>query len=204
MNIRVKICGITRWEDALAACDAGAWAVGFIFHPASPRFVKPEVAAEISARLPPFVLRVGVFVNEEPERINALAQVCGLDRVQLHGGEPYDTLTRLDRGGWRAISLKTEADISTAIGLPDAALLLDTHHPELKGGTGQTFDWDWAARVAAAKPVILAGGLTPQNAREAVARAAPYGLDVNSGVESSPGIKDPVKIKELFKVLKGL
>ncbi|MDH4120676.1 MAG: phosphoribosylanthranilate isomerase [Deltaproteobacteria bacterium] len=205
-SIRLKICGITRLEDALTAA-AGAHALGFIFHPASPRAVTPAQAKEIIARLPPLVVTVGVFVEQTVEEINRITEQAGVDRIQLHGNPAHNThsfnsLARLNRPAYRVFSLKNAQDVERVAGEPDDTLLLDTYHPTLPGGTGQTSDWSLAAQLARRKNVILAGGLTPDNIAGAVAQVRPYGVDVNSGVESSPGVKDGKKIKRLFQVLK--
>ena len=201
--IPVKICGITRLEDARLAVQHGARALGFIFWPSSPRCVAPDAAARIIAALPPFIVTVGVFVQQPAEEINAIARRCRLDRIQLHGGEPLEALAALERPAWRVFRLKSEADAAAALAAPDRLVHLDTFHEHLVGGTGRAFNWDWARRVAAAKPVILSGGITPENAAEAVQTVQPAALDVSSGVEAAPGIKDPIKLAALFRALAG-
>src|SRR5262249_46483972 len=201
--IPVKICGITKLEDARVAVQHGARAIGFIFWPKSPRCVMPYEAARIVSELPPFVTTVGVFVQTAVEEINAVARECKLDRIQLHGGEPYTMLAALERPAWRVLSLKSEVDAGNAIRTKDKLLHLDAHDDERKGGTGQVVNWEWAHRVAMAKPVILSGGITPENAAEAVRIVRPIALDVSSGVESAPGIKDHRKIADLFRALAG-
>ena len=202
--IPVKICGITRAQDAEAALRHGARALGFILWPKSPRYVAPETAARIIAGMPPFVLAVGVFVDQPVAEMNDLAARCRLDRIQLHGGEPFGTLAALSRPGWRVLRLKSEQDVSAAVAVPDRTLHLDTFHEKLVGGTGQVTDWSWARRISEKKAVILAGGIGPDNAAQAVQAVRPAALDVNSGVESAPGIKDPAKIEALFRALKNL
>jgi phosphoribosylanthranilate isomerase len=202
--IPVKICGITRAQDAEAAVRCGARALGFILWPRSPRYVTPDDAARIVAGLPPFVVAVGVFVAQPVEAMNAIAARCRLDRIQLHGGEPHGTLAALARPGWRVFRLKAEADVAAVLAAPDRTVHLDAFHEQLVGGTGQTADWAWARRLAEAKTVILAGGIGPGNAADAVRAAHPAALDVNSGVESAPGIKDPAKIEALFRALESL
>ncbi len=201
--IPVKICGITRLEDARLAVQHGARALGFIFWPSSPRCVAPEVAARIVAELPPFVVTVGVFVQQPLDEMNAIARRCRLDRIQLHGGEPVATVAALERPAWRVFRLNSEADAAAVLAAPDRLVHLDTFHERLVGGTGRAFNWDWARRVAAAKPVILSGGITPENAAEAVRTVQPAALDVSSGVEAAPGIKDPIKLAALFRALAG-
>jgi len=199
--IPVKICGITRLEDARAAVQHGARAIGFICWPDSPRYAAPERVAAIVAALPPFVTTVGVFVGQPVAEMNAVARRCRLDRVQLHGGEPVETLAALERPAWRVFRVGSEADAAAAMAAPDRVVHLDTLHERLVGGTGRAFNWDWARRVAAAKTVILSGGIVPENAAEAVRTARPAALDVSSGVESAPGIKDPAKLAALFRAL---
>jgi phosphoribosylanthranilate isomerase len=135
--------------------------------------------------------------------MNAIARRCRLDRIQLHGGEPVATLAALERPAWRVFHLNSEADAAAVLAAPDRLVHLDTFHEHLVGGTGRAFDWDWARRVAAAKPVILSGGITPENAAEAVRTVQPAALDVSSGVEAAPGIKDPIKLAALFRALAG-
>lgn len=199
MRVRVKICGITSVEDALLAVDAGADAIGFIFAP-SPRQVSPETAAEISRRLPPFVTRVGVVVDQDAA---AILEQCSLDAVQFHGSESPDEMRRV-RGARRirAVRVKTEADLA---GLEEYApvadaFLLDTFVEGTPGGTGHSFDWSVAASERArSRPLILAGGLTPENVAEAVRRVMPYAVDVSSGVEREPGKKDAGKVAEFIR-----
>jgi len=204
MAIRVKVCGITRLEDALAAIAAGAQALGFIFHPASPRYIAPEQAQALIAQLPPLVVTVGVFVNLSPAEINRIAAQCRLDRVQLHGQEPYSLMAQLTRPAYRALRPQPPQEAQDLLTQPDTVLLLDAFHPELHGGTGLTANWVEAARLAQAKRLILAGGLTPDNVRQAVLQVKPWAVDVNSGVESAPGIKDHAKLTALFQALEGL
>lgn len=202
--IPTKICGITRLEDARVAVELGAHAIGFIFWPNSPRCVMPHEAARIAAELPPFVATVGVFVQQPVEEINAVARHCRLDRIQLHGGEPFETLAALERPAWRVFRLKSETDAGDAIRAPDRLAHLDAFDEQRMGGTGRPVNWEWARRVACAKPVILSGGITPENAAEAVRAVQPAALDISSGVESSPGIKDHRKLAALFDALKAL
>ena len=203
--IKVKVCGLTRLEDALFAASLGAHAVGFIFYPKSPRFVSPERAAEISRRLPPFVLRVGVFVNEEPWRIREIQKRVGLDLVQLHGDEPPHFCAQFFPRVIKAFRIREERDLDK---IPPyrgkiSAILLDTYVKGLAGGTGRTFDWAIARRAKAfGLPVILAGGIGPENAARALEEVSPYGLDVNSGVECSPGRKHPALLRLLFARLR--
>jgi phosphoribosylanthranilate isomerase len=194
--VKVKICGITSLEDALIAVETGADALGFVFYPASPRHVSPEQAAEIIQNLPPFVQTVGLFVNEAVATVNATADLCGLDVVQLHGEEPpayCDTIRR------RVIKAFRVKDITTLDSLQDyhvSGYLLDAWFPAAHGGTGKTFNWDIAAEaVQRGRCIILAGGLTPDNIAESIRLVHPYAVDVSSGVESAPGRKDAARVK---------
>ena len=203
--IKVKVCGLTRLEDALLAASLGAHALGFIFYPQSPRFVAPEKAAEISRRLPPFVLRVGVFVNEEPWKIREIQKKVGLDLVQLHGDESPEFCTQFFPRVIKAFRVKEERDLERIHPYRGkvSAILLDTYVKGLAGGTGKTFDWAIARRAKSfGLPIILAGGIGPENAARAVEEVSPYGLDVNSGVECAPGRKHPALLRLLFARLR--
>jgi len=193
----VKICGITRREDARAAVESGARALGFVFWPKSPRFIDPYRARAIVATLPPFVTAVGLFVNQPAEYVTGVASLVKLGAVQLHGDEPIAFAETIRHPLIKALTLRD--DIRRWPGR--MIVLLDAHDPEQRGGTGRTIDWSAAAVVAARRPILLAGGLTPENVAEAVARVHPFGIDVSSGVERSPGIKDHNKIKALFEAL---
>jgi phosphoribosylanthranilate isomerase len=195
----VKICGITRLGDAEAAADAGASAVGFVFWPESPRYVDPFRARAIAARLPPFVTTVGLFVNQPAGYIMGVASLVRLGAVQLHGDETPEAAAALPLPVIKAIRI---GDAGVAAWPARTTLLLDAHDPVRRGGTGQTIDWNAAAAVAAERRVLLAGGLTPDNVGEAVMRVRPFGIDVSSGVESAPGIKDPQRIRALFQSLR--
>jgi len=192
----VKICGITRLEDAEAAVGAGASALGFVFWPGSPRFVDPYRARAIVQALPPFVTPVGLFVSQPREYVGAVASLVRLGAVQLHGDESVEFAASL---AWPVIKALS---VDRASAWPLATtLLLDAHDPVKRGGTGQTIDWAAAAHIAARRKVLLAGGLTPDNVAEAVASVRPFGIDVSSGVERSPGIKDHGKLRALFERL---
>jgi phosphoribosylanthranilate isomerase len=203
MPIRVKICGITQYEDARIAVNLGVDAVGFIFYEKSPRYIAPEKAGDIIAKLPPFVSKVGVFVDSHPTSIMQAAQESGIDTVQLHGNEGPDIARRLPFTIIKACSVGPDWDISVLDTYPAAGFLLDTWHAELKGGTGKTFDWKIAkAAVSRHKHIVLAGGLGPVNIKEALEAVYPYGIDFNSGVEIKPGIKNPHKMKEAVEIVK--
>jgi phosphoribosylanthranilate isomerase len=199
VKMLIKICGITRPEDATAAVNAGADAVGFVFWPGSPRFIDPFRARAIARRLPPFVTPVGLFVNQPRDYICGVASLVRLGAVQLHGDEAPEFAASID---WPVIKA---LPVDRASGWPiETMLLLDAHDPVRRGGTGRTIDWRAAAGIAATRRVLLAGGLNPENVAEAVARVRPFGIDVSSGVERSPGVKDEQKIRELFEALSAL
>lgn len=201
MNVRVKICGITQVEDARLAEACGAHALGFIFYAPSPRAVTPEDAAAIATVLHPYTLRVGVFVGETPRRINEIAELCRLDRIQLHGGEPHEMLALLNRPGYRALKLKALEDVARVQSEPDGTVMLDTHADQLHGGTGHAFNWEWARQVGLHHPVILAGGLAPDNVAEAIRIARPVAVDASSSLEAAPGRKDPAKVEAFFRAI---
>ena len=201
MNVRVKICGITHAGDALLAETCGAHAVGFIFYAPSPRAVTPEDAAAIAAQLHSYTLRVGVFVGESPRRINEIADLCRLDRIQLHGGEPHEMLARLNRPGYRTLKLQTQEDVARVRSQPDGTVMLDTHAEQIHGGTGRAFNWEWARQVGRDHPVILAGGLAPDNIAEAIRMARPMAVDASSSLEAAPGRKDPAKLEAFFRAI---
>jgi phosphoribosylanthranilate isomerase len=184
----VKICGITSREDALAAAEAGAAALGFNFYSKSPRCLTREVAASILAVLPAAVWKVGIFVNEPGERVAAVAGALGLDVVQLHGAAEPPAGLRV----WKAVRVGAEFHSSQLEAFQAEAFLLDTASDELYGGTGKTFDW--ALARGAGRKVILAGGLDETNVREAIRAARPWGVDACSRLESSPGRKDHHKV----------
>lgn len=206
MSVRVKVCGITNLEDALLAEACGAAALGFIFHPPSPRSVSPEAAAEIVRALHPMTTTVGVFVAGDAEdmagHINAVAAQCRLDRVQVHGGAPHALLAALERPAYRALTLRSEADVAAAEAAPDATLLLDTYDQVLAGGTGRTGNWAWARRVAATRRVILSGGLRPENVAAALAAVRPAAVDASSGLEAAPGRKDAERVRAFFRAVR--
>ena len=198
----VKICGITRLQDAEAAVSLGANALGFVFWPGSPRFVDPYRARAIVAALPPFVSAVGLFVNQPAEHIAGVASLVRLGAVQLHGDETPADAAVIRRPVVRALSLAAAAS-GLDLWPPHVTVLLDAHDPERRGGTGRTIDWDEAAAIARRRRVVLAGGLNPENIADAIARVRPFGVDVSSGVESAPGIKDVARLKALFENLYG-
>jgi phosphoribosylanthranilate isomerase len=200
----VKICGITRADDARAAVDAGAGAIGFIFWPDSPRAIDPYRARAVRAMLPPFVTAVGVFVNQPFEYVSGVASLVRLGAVQLHGDETPEFAERLPTPVLKAMPIETTAERDLAAWPERTTILLDVHDPVKRGGTGRTVDWEAAAAISARRRIVLAGGLTPDNVVDAVARVRPFGIDVSSGVELSPGIKDPRRIRALFEALHGI
>ena len=191
-----KVCGITRMGDALHAVEHGATALGFVFWPESPRYIAPDRAAAIVRELPPTVATVGVFVNQPVDEIERMAAAAGITTIQLHGDElPLHAiaLQGRDRNVWRAMSL---ADARETLATWPAAvmILLDAHDRVRRGGTGRAIDWRAAAGLARDRPIVLAGGLTPDNVQDAIAIVRPAGVDVSSGVEEAPGVKDPDKV----------
>ena len=199
LQIKVKICGMTQLKDALFAVEQGVDAVGFIFYKKSPRAVTMKTVREIITKLPPLVDTVGVFVNESAERLNKIADYCGLDLVQLHGEESPAFCRKIHRRVIKAFRVKDLQSIKQLEKFSVSGFLLDTFSDDLHGGTGKPFDWNLALPAKKMGPVILAGGLTPRNILQAVRQVRPYGVDVCSGVEKSPGIKDLEKVRAFLK-----
>ena len=200
MRTRVKICGITRLEDALAAIDAGADALGFVFYPPSPRYVEPEVAASIITQLPPFVTTVALFVNEASDRINEILDQTRIDLLQFHGDESPEQCQQFRRPYFKALRMAPGVDVQAECRRYSNArgILLDAYRKGVPGGTGEAFDWD---RIPAdlPLPLILAGGLDQENVAQAIARVQPYAVDISGGVEASKGLKDKEKITIFMK-----
>jgi phosphoribosylanthranilate isomerase len=199
--VRVKICGVTNGRDARAACELGAYALGFNFHDRSPRVIAPAEAWKLRRQLPSDVQAVGVFVNWKPVAVVALAEALELSAVQLHGDESPRHATSCAR----RVSVIKAFRVTSELSLAELAkfrrvsgFLLDGARAGQYGGTGHTADWDFARRAAATRPIILAGGLTPENVAEAILAARPQAVDVASGVESRPGKKDHGKMREFF------
>lgn len=195
---KVKICGITNYDDASAALDMGADLLGFNFYPESPRFLTPEKAAEIINKLPAFIDTVGIFVNAEFSQIQETIEKCQLDWVQLHGDETPEfcqSFLSLNVKTMKALRIKKKEDIGKADLFFTDAILLDAFDPARYGGTGHSFDWNIVGHIS--KRIFLAGGINPDNAAEAV-KVGVYGIDVCSGIESEPGKKDHKKMKKLF------
>ena len=201
---KVKICGITNYEDAAAASDMGADLLGFNFYARSPRFVTPEIAAEIINKLPGFVDVAGVFVNASFERIRETLNTCQLNWIQLHGDETPDfcqSFLSFNVRTMKALRVKDQSDIKKAESYFTDAILLDAFDPEKYGGTGLTFDWNIVGHIE--KRIFLAGGINPDNAAAALELGV-YGIDVCSGIEAVPGKKDHNKMKKLFENIKHL
>ncbi|MDR1990108.1 MAG: phosphoribosylanthranilate isomerase [Acidobacteriaceae bacterium] len=195
----VKICGLTRAEDVVAAVRCGASAIGFVFWPKSPRFVDPYRARQMARILPPFVTPVGVFVNQPASYVNDVASLVGLGAVQLHGDEDPDYAQSIARPVVKAIATITDR---TATDWPAQVLLLvDAHDPVKRGGTGVVADWTRASALARERPILLAGGLRPERIAAAIGAVAPFGIDVSSGVEDTPGIKNHERMTALFEAL---
>ena len=200
--VKVKICGITNFEDAKAAVDLGANIIGFNFYPKSPRYITPQATAEIIYKLPAFIDTAAIFVNDSRQKIKDTLEICPLDWIQLHGDETPEfchSLTVLNVKTMKAIRVKDKSDIDRATDYLTDAVLLDAYHPEKYGGTGITFDWNIIGSLD--KRVFLAGGINPENARAAVELGV-YGIDICSGIEASPGKKDHEKMKLLLENIK--
>lgn len=199
----IKICGITRIEDALCAAVCGADAVGFIFHRASPRYIAPERAKAIIERLPEEIAKVGVFVNRPAEEVERTAEACGIDLIQLHGDEP-PAYCRLFQSGRiiKAVSPRTAEELLALDVYDVRAFLIDARDAGRYGGTGMRADWDLAAALKKRHPLILAGGLDRKNIEAAIAVVAPQAVDINSGCELSPGIKDHDRMRQIIGLIR--
>ena len=204
MTPKIKICGITNLDDALLAAELGADALGFIFYPKSPRYVKVSDAADICNQLPPFVSRVGVFVDELEYEIEKALNECLLTALQFHGDEPPGFCVKFPAKSIKAIRVRGEKSLRAAAEYDVDALLLDAYDAGAQGGTGKTIDWTLAARAGefVRKPVILSGGLKPENVAEAIRVVQPYAVDVASGVEREPGRKDEGKLRRFIEACK--
>jgi len=199
--MRIKICGITNLEDALLSAYLGADALGFIFAKESPRAITPESARSIIDKLPPFIVSVGVFVDSPEEEIVSIIKHTGIQCVQLHGNESPSDYSKIKIPVIKAFRVNEHFQMDTLLRFPALAYLLDTFVKEKAGGTGKTFDWDIAIAAQSYGKIILAGGLTPENIADAIRKVHPYGIDINSGVESSPGNKDKRKLQKLFNTI---
>lgn len=203
--VKVKICGITNIDDAKAAIDAGADALGFIFYKESPRYISPENAKTIINALPPFIIKTGVFVNETTKGIEKTVSGTGVNLIQLHGNEPPEMCSALCSviKAFRVKSLESLDPLYKYKGLV-SAFLLDTYTPDILGGTGQIFNWDIAIEAKQFGRIILAGGLTPDNVADAVKRVDPYAVDVSSSIESKRGKKDRKKMQLFIEKAKSV
>jgi len=204
MQTKIKICGITNLPDARLAVELGADALGFIFYPKSPRYIPVTKAADIGNALPPFVIKVGVFVDELEFEIEKALSECLLNALQFHGEEPPGFCQKFAAKSIKAVRVRDESSLRAAAEYDVDALLLDTYTDTERGGTGQTFDWSLAvkAKETLAPPIILSGGLTTANVQEAIRKVRPYAVDVSSGVEREPGKKDPEKLRRFIELVK--
>ena len=197
--VKIKICGITELDDALHAIDCGADALGFVFYEGSPRAITRHKAQAIIAQLPPFVTVVGLFVNAAPRTVREIADDCGLDLIQYHGDESPEMVRLAPRRAIRALRVRENEIFAEIDRYPASGLLLDVWVAGEFGGTGVLCNWEIAAEIAQKRPVILAGGLTPENVATAIQAVRPYGVDVSSGVEATPGHKDRKKVAAFIK-----
>ncbi len=197
--VKVKICGMTNYGDAMMAAEFGADAVGFIFYKKSPRYVSEKTVKNII--LPPFVSRVGVFVNEDADRINRIADSCKLDLIQLHGDESPAFCKKIKRKVIKAVRLRGSKSLELLSKYMVEGFLLDAYEENIPGGTGKTCDWSLVRRAKKFGPIILAGGLSPSNVENAILRVQPYGVDVCSGVERAPGKKDRSKVRDFIQAV---
>jgi phosphoribosylanthranilate isomerase len=201
----IKICGITNLEDASYAAECGADALGFNFYAQSPRCVSPKSTKEIIEKIPDGITTVGVFVNHDALEVIKTVEFCGLDLVQLHGDESPEYCRRFPSSLLiKAFSPRDENDLQKVSSYPVRAILVDAYDPSRYGGTGKRSDWRLAVRVRETHLLIIAGGLNQDNIREAIEIVSPHAVDVNSGVESSPGRKDSQKVKAIIDVIRGI
>jgi phosphoribosylanthranilate isomerase len=203
MQTKVKICGVTSVADALAAVGAGADMIGLNFYEKSPRHVTLAVGAEIARALPPFVLKVGVFVNPDEAQVLEAIAVCGLDILQFHGDEPSDFCTQFGLMSLKALRVRDAESLKTLENFNTDGFLLDAYSQSGLGGTGEKFNWKLAIEAKKfGKPIFLAGGLMPENVADAVQQVRPFAVDVASGVESAPGKKDPAKVQAFIQAVR--
>ncbi|HYG21801.1 MAG TPA: phosphoribosylanthranilate isomerase [Verrucomicrobiae bacterium] len=204
MSVKVKICGITSAADAFAAAEAGADAIGLMFYEKSPRYVCVSEAAAIVRNLPPFVLKVGVFVDPPEDLVFQAITECGLNVVQFHGNESPEFCVQFGVMSIKAFRVRDADSLKQLADYPTDAWLLDAFSEKSIGGTGEQFNWDLALQAKQwGRLIFLAGGLTPKNVGDAVTRVQPFAVDVSSGVESAPGVKDHVKVREFIRAAKG-
>jgi len=201
--IKIKICGITNLDDALAAVDYGADALGFNFYKKSPRFIEPQKAAEIVGQLPPFIVPIGIFVNEKEDKIRDIVSLACIQGIQLHGDETPEFCQRFGSRVIKAFQVKNKESLKRMSHYRVSAYLLDSYKEGLRGGTGTTFDWHLAVVAKTFGRVILAGGLTPDNVIEAIKLVQPYGVDVCGGIEREKGVKDHLLMKKFITDVRG-
>ena len=205
MSVKVKICGITNAPDALAAAEAGADALGFMFYEPSPRHISIPQAAEIIRALPPFVLKVGVFVDAPEDTVMRAIGDCGLSMLQFHGKESPEYCAQFGLMSVKAFRIRDAESLKALPEYPTEAWLLDAFVADKLGGTGEKFNWDLAIEAKKlGRPIFLAGGLTPANVADAVRTVQPFAVDVSSGVEAAPGKKDPAKVRDFIAAAKGV
>jgi len=203
LRTRIKICGLTREVDVQAAVDAGADAIGLVFYERSPRHVTLAQAVEIARALPPFVLRVGVFVNPDEALVTRAIAECGLSLLQFHGNEDSAFCTQFGVMSLKALRVRDAETLKTLEQFHTDAFLLDAYSPGALGGTGEKFNWELAIEARKfGKPIFLAGGLTPENVGDAVKQVRPFAVDVSSGVESAPGKKDAAKVRAFIAAVR--
>jgi len=201
----IKVCGITNLEDASFAAECGADALGFIFYSRSPRYVAPERAKKIIEKLPDRVAKVGVFVNQELQKVKKTVEFCDLDLVQLHGDESPEYCRQFPSSLLiKAFSSRRASDLRGLRNYPVRAIVVDTYDPLRYGGTGKRSNWRLAVKVKETHSLILAGGLNTGNIREAIDIVAPHAVDINSGVESSPGRKDHKKVRAIIEIVRSM
>jgi len=203
MPVKVKICGITSLSDGLAAAEAGADALGFMFWDGSPRRVSLETAARIIRTLPPFIVKVGVFVNAPTDLVYRAIGECGLSLLQFHGDETPEYCLQFGLMSMKAFRIRDAESLRALPAYQTDAWLLDAFSTDKPGGTGERFNWDLAVNARElGRPIFLAGGLTPENVGEAVRKVRPYAVDVSSGVEAAPGRKDPAKVQAFIQAVR--
>jgi phosphoribosylanthranilate isomerase len=199
--IKIKICGITNKKDAIAAAELRPDMMGFIFYSGSKRYVEPKIARDIANELPPFIAKVGVFVDLDKDKVLEIAEECSLDMLQFHGDETADYCAGF-KGSYKVIKAFRIKDEGSLKGINDYNTdyyMLDAYSSGEKGGTGKSFDRKIVENFEFLKPIILSGGLTPDNVRDAITELSPYGVDVSSGVEMSPGKKDVTLMKKFVE-----
>ena len=200
--IPVKICGITTCEDAEIAVNYGASAIGMIFYEGSPRYIYPEKVKEWIPAIPAKMKKVGVFVNEKRKNIKTIVEKLNLDYIQLHGDESPEYCDKMIRPVIKVFQIGTDFDSAILGNFQVHAFLFDTYQKDKCGGTGRSFNWDLISDLKTDTPIILSGGLNPDNISEGIETVQPSAVDVNSGVESRPGIKDKIKVEKLFNTIK--